>query len=38
MINMKSFKLRNKLGMVAHACNPKYLGGGDNEDHGLRKT
>jgi hypothetical protein len=23
-------------GMVTHACNPSYLGDGDQEDHGLR--
>jgi hypothetical protein len=22
--------------MVAHACNPSYLGGRDQEDHGLK--
>jgi hypothetical protein len=25
-----------KLGMVAHACDPSYSGGRDQEDHGLR--
>jgi hypothetical protein len=24
------------LGMEAHTCNPNYLGGGDQEDPGLR--
>jgi hypothetical protein len=23
-----------RLGKVAHACNPRYLGNGDWEDHG----
>jgi hypothetical protein len=29
---------KNKLGpgVVAHACNPSYLGGGDQEDSSLR--
>jgi hypothetical protein len=29
-------KTKSKLGVVAHACNPIYLGGGDKKDHGYR--
>jgi hypothetical protein len=31
-----SFKNDMKLGAVAHACNSRYLGGCDQEDHGSR--
>jgi hypothetical protein len=33
--NIKNFKSRN-LKLVAHACNPSYSGGRDQEDHGMK--
>jgi hypothetical protein len=30
----KKFILKMKPGVVAYACNPSYMGGTDQEDHG----
>jgi hypothetical protein len=29
-------KIEARLDMMAHACNPSYLGDGDGDDHGSR--
>jgi hypothetical protein len=34
----KQHQKKEKLGAVAHTCNPSYLGGGDQQDCGLRPT
>jgi hypothetical protein len=31
-------KQRSRLALVAHTCNPSYLGGRDQEDHGSRSA
>jgi hypothetical protein len=33
---METLKYTKELSMVAHACNPSYLGGRKQEDHGSR--
>jgi hypothetical protein len=35
---LKNIKRILRLDMVAHTCNPIYLGGRDQKDHGLRSA